>query len=280
MKKIQYEIIFVLICICLILIVSNECNVEASGQDNGNVGLDYDYIYNDVIKNLSFVIYDQEFGIDQGIWKGRCFGTEGERYAAEKIETWLEQNTDNLNVLKIMKEDVGNESSKLPDLNMMKRVNNKMEIMGYYIDLREGYSDNPDVIIPNNESFIFPKFTLNAEWENHKVDSAGPVKIHWPPIGSSENPQDGEGIDFTAFNLNVSKFNVSYTLLNASNTLIIGQVTYLENYSNATAQEKSLKIHLMNVSNDEYISNVDTLKNDIAFLRSLSDAPLFSYLSK
>jgi hypothetical protein len=87
MKKIQYIIIFVLICVCVILIVTNELNVEASGQKNGNVGLDYDFIYNDVIKNLSFVIYDQEYGIDQDIWKGRCFGTGTYRVYASFRDT-------------------------------------------------------------------------------------------------------------------------------------------------------------------------------------------------
>jgi PKD repeat protein len=264
MKKIQHIIILMLVCICLSLIIPNEHNIEASEQENGNVGLDYDFIYNDVTKSLSEIIFHKIYGIDQDIWKGRCFGTRGEREAADKIETWLYQNTDNLNVIKIKQEEIGNESFGFSDLHIMRRLNNKMEIMEYYVDLREGYLGNPDVIIPNNESFPFPNYTSNAEWENHIVNSGGPIKIHWPPIGSNENPQNEDDINFSAFNLNVTKYKISYTLLNSSVTFIMGEVVYLENYSNASANEKSLKIHLINVSNDEYINTVDTLKNDNA----------------
>ena len=239
-------------------------NVKAGlgEEDEENVGLNYDFIY-EVIRELSEIIFDDNYAKDHGIWKGRTFGTDGEREAMDKIRNWIIENTDNLTSSYTV-ERVGDESYGISDLNMMRKVNNKMEILGYYVDLREGYLGDPDVIIPNNESFVFPKKTYWWDWFEHTVDSGGPVKIHWPPIGGEENPQDGEDVDFNAFNLNVTKYNASFTLLNSSGSLVAGNVTYLEDYSNATTQEKAGKIHLINVSDEEYNSTVEMLENDNA----------------
>jgi PKD repeat protein len=239
--------------------------VNASEEENyEGVGLDYDFIYNTVTKYLSEIIFDREYSLDNEIWKGRCFGTKGERESANAILTWITQNTDNLDVLQIKKESVGDESDELLKLNKMKRVNNNLEILGYSVDLREGYSSTPDVIIPNNESFPFPKKTFKQELEEHIITSNGPKKIHWPPIGDKDNPQSGEDIDFSAFNLNVTKYIMSFTLLNTSETFIIGETTYLENYSNATVQEIEGKIHLINFTNDDYNNTVEKLYMDNA----------------
>lgn len=87
--------------------ISNVTAVTGSEEEE-NIGLDYDFIYN-VIKELSEIIFDDQVAKDYGIWKGRNFGTEGERYAAEKVRDWFVQNSDNLSA-DVYTERIGNES--------------------------------------------------------------------------------------------------------------------------------------------------------------------------
>ena len=102
---------------------SYNVNVQASEEKSyEGVGLDYDFIYNTVTKDLSEIIFHSYYGINNGIWMGRSFGSIGEQYSADKIIEWITQNTNNLNVIQIKKERVGNESDNIPNFNPMKRV--------------------------------------------------------------------------------------------------------------------------------------------------------------
>jgi hypothetical protein len=247
------------ILILISIIMLTNMKVQGTQSSYENVGLDYDFIYDNVITDLSEIIFDPVYGVDNNIWKGRCFGTLGENEAADKLVNWITNNTDNLISLAIKKERIGNESIWLTHRDIMRRCNNKIEIINYHVDLEEGISGNPDVIIPNNESFPFPNITNKPIWENHTVKSGSPIKIHWPPIDDTSFDTNNE-INFSRFGLNISKYNISFSYLNTS--IIGGEVVYYENITNLSLSEKSLKIHLINVSDDEYINTVESLYNN------------------
>jgi hypothetical protein len=254
-RKISVMTVIVIMCISSMVIFNENFYVEADTGSGGNtVGLDYDFIY-EVIENLSYIIYDEEHAIHEGIYKGRNFGTPGELHALEYLHDTIDLITNNLSA-NITLERIGNESISTR-LHMMKRVNNKMEVLGYGLSLRNATSGSPNSTIPNNESFPFtPYIHLNEK----NVTSGGYVEVHWPPIGHEEDPQNGEDLNYSAFGLNVTKYNISFTLLNASNTVISGNITYIENYSNASYEEKAGNIHLTNASDNEYYDTVDMLE--------------------
>ena len=81
-KKYSCLAITLILLLSTVLITPNNLKVKASpGEDEGTVGLDYDFMYS-VIENLSYIIKHPIYGTDHGIYKGRTFGTEGEIRAA------------------------------------------------------------------------------------------------------------------------------------------------------------------------------------------------------
>ena len=259
-------IILILITLLFCSIVFN-IDVEASTSNNiENIGIDYDFIF-DVTDKLSETIFLPDHGKDENdIYKGRSYGTVGEWYAKNLVVNWMFNNTNNLTLNNdIIEEIIGDDNYGLSRFNIMRKLNNMMEILDYSIDLREGYSNPPDVIIPNNESFPYPKYcSLYGYNVEHTIKTNGPVKIEWPPIGHEDNPQNGADIDFSAFNLNVTKYTIPFSLLYGNGTVILGNLTYLDDYTNASESEKRDQNHLINVSNNEYNDTIDQLTNDNA----------------
>jgi len=95
-RKIVSLLFFMLVIAGSILIIPKEYNVEATtgggSGGNGLVGLDYQEIFNKTV-NLTEIVINVP---DNGLYKGRWFGSKGEREAACKIKGWMENYTDDL----------------------------------------------------------------------------------------------------------------------------------------------------------------------------------------
>jgi hypothetical protein len=92
-RKIFVIFVTLVMIVSTFVIAPNDLKVEASGGGSGgDIGIDFQYIYN-ITENLSNVIFDAP--LDHGIRKGRAFGTEGERHAAENI---ISLEMENLNL--------------------------------------------------------------------------------------------------------------------------------------------------------------------------------------
>jgi hypothetical protein len=232
MKKIGCIFICMLVCLSSIVIMSIELKVEATtgggSGSNGLVGLDYQEIYKKT-KSLTDIVFNIT---DNGIYKGRAFGTEGEHAAADIIYNWMINYTDNLTQITdvtITQDSISN------------KMNRKIEVLGYALKLSDGMNT---IDIPNNESFpivcrLFNKDTKNFSYTDVKVKRF-PKKLL-----KSE-----------------STFDVSYIRLNTSNPGLKGQeVVYIENYTNVSENETFNMIHLINVSDNKYNDTVDSIAN-------------------
>jgi hypothetical protein len=256
----KQKIVSLLLCILMIMTslvvfkdISNVTAVTGSEEEE-NIGLDYDFIY-EVIEELSLIIFNKDVAIDHDIWKGRNFGTEGERHANEKVKTWFLQNSDNLSA-DVYTERIGNESYG-DENDMMRALNNKLEITGYGLEFREGTTGEPDVIIPNNESFPF-KIWTNEEYENFSTDDY--YKVMWYPWCYPGSVPQGK-VKLSSNPLNITKYDVSETFFNQSESFVYGELTYITDYPNATMEDKADKIHLINVTDNDFNDTVEMLED-------------------
>jgi hypothetical protein len=211
--------------------MSSVTKVEATGGGSGSkglVGLDYQKIY-EKTQNLTDIVFKV---MDNGIYKGRAFGTEGERTAADRIEEWMIDFTDNLAQIT----DVTIEKPRIEN-----KMNKKIEVLGFGLKL---YDDTFTADIPNNESFPVVCYYMGSDEKTFTRNDIKVIKFpfRWKPPKSS--------------------FDVSYVRLNTSNLGLWGQeVVFIENYSNASENETFNRIHLINVSDDEYNDTVDLIAN-------------------
>ncbi len=242
----------------LIILPKNEFVKAGSFYSNERIGLDYNFIYG-AIKDLSEIINNSQYGVYFDIYFGREFATKGELEALNKIRDWIDENTDNLTST-ITIEPIGNDSIQGCHEHIMKLVNNKLELMGYGLEFREGSSGPPDVVIPNNESFVFLNRTISGNLEENNITTDEYVKIVWPPLGgengSTENPLN---INYSEYGLNITIYNMSYNRLGTTDSIIFGETTYIEDYSKSSTEEKIDKIHIINVTDENYNNTVESL---------------------
>jgi len=66
------------------VLVNKNSVVEAAPGDEGDIQIDFEYIYN-ITKRLSFIINDTTIYPPGTLAKGRAFGTDGEHWAAKFI---------------------------------------------------------------------------------------------------------------------------------------------------------------------------------------------------
>lgn len=92
-------------CIGPTIFTENELNVKATTPTEGNVGLDYDTIYEN-LETLSYVVFNESLK-DHGIYKGRDFGTKGDWWSADKIVDWMIEFSTNLTGSHVEKESIG-----------------------------------------------------------------------------------------------------------------------------------------------------------------------------
>jgi len=257
-KVMNKKVVGILICFMLVSVsfiyTSKESIVKASDEKStGTDKVDYGFIY-EVILDLSNIIFG-EHGSDNKIFKGRDFGSVGEREAATLIHSWMDGNTDNLSVLNLTLERIGDDNYGYNPLDPMRVFNNKMETLGYGLSFRNATSGPPNSVIPRNETFPFPCYMLAAE-ENISCDDY--YVLEWYSEETNNYIQGTAPLTLDPYN--ITRYNISYILLNTSGLIIDGEVTSIANYSNVTVNETAGKIHLINASDSEFNDTVDILQ--------------------
>jgi len=230
------------------ILIKNDTVVSASSSNQGGK-VDYFFMY-DVIKKLCEIVFNPRYSVDQGIYKGRSFGTTGERYTAEWLNNTIQNITTNLNVT-IVKERIGNDTYGLTEFNKMRLVDNNLEILGYGLSFRNTTSGPPNATIPLNETFPFPSYTHNRGiLEPYNVstnDNYYKVEFDpWPTTHSIGN---------------VVQYNISFSRINATENIVEGDVTHIENYRNSTQNQIEDKANLINVTDSELNNTITTLIN-------------------
>lgn len=149
-------------CIGPTIFTEKESPVKATSPTGGKVGLDYTYIF-EKLNNLSSIVLTPD-GIDNGIYKGRDFGTDGERYAATKIQEWMKLTSTNLSATTYMEPL----SYKKGLLGWNHWEPHKADITGFSLQLKNG--THPAFTISTNESFpvvSFPPFNYKLPYYNY-----------------------------------------------------------------------------------------------------------------
>ena len=152
-KLTSFFVIFLFLASCL-FIVSNDVDVVADyggdgGGDDGSIGLDCWYMWN-VTQNLSNVVHLDDIW-ENGIRKGRAFGTEGDRWTAEYIKREFE-NMSLENVDKIPIQNIDGKDEW--------RYNYKVVTIEYNLTINgDNYPYNH--IVPLNETGILPSGAIN-----------------------------------------------------------------------------------------------------------------------
>ena len=242
MKRKYFGIFVTLVMIISSIVIPTNvkfANAAGGGQEQP---LNYSWI-NEIVENLSLIVKQNK---TYNLWQGRDFGTNGEREAAYRIKEWMTLNSKNLNA-SVYLDRVGNESYTGPDYKIQHRVNDIIEISDYSLQLK-----NTTIIsltIPDNETFPIPKLVWSEAWT--EVTSGGFYDVE--PVSGS-----------TLTNLISDQLEISYTLLDNANAACeysAFEVVNIEDYSTASENETTGKIHLLefltNESEDAYQTKVD-----------------------
>lgn len=229
-------------CIGPIIFTENESNVNATFTTGGNVGLDYTTVF-EKLGFLSSVVFNVT---DHSIWKGRDFGTEGDRYAADQIRGWMENFSTNLSGSHVEKESIGYTNTPID-----KWTPDKSDIEGFKLQLKNG--TRQAFTIPTNESMPVVCRTRYSH-------------IHYETDFYEIEPYTQENDDKYPLNENDYKmFNVTYTRINDPNNFsqigLDDELVYIENYSNVTLEDIQGRIHLINVSNNELNETIEFIND-------------------
>ena len=226
-----------------IIFTDNDLYVKATSGTRGNVGLDYSYIYGK-LNFLSSIIKTDE-GIDNGIYKGRDFGTDGDRYAAEQIYNWMEDNSDNLTGSHVYQEPIGYDNG-----DGDKWDPHKSDIEGFCLQLKNGTHDA--FTISSNESM---PVVCKTRFSSMNYDTRDFITIEpYTKIQDDTYPLDE--YDYQMFNVTYTRIN---DLNNFSQISLDDELVYIENYTNLSLDEKEGRIHLINVSNNELNETVNLI---------------------
>ena len=140
-KKIYVFIVALLMCLTTIVFIPSDLKVEAASGGKGNgvedIFLDYQYIWN-ITENLSNVIFDAPQ--DDGINKGRNFGTTGEHYAAINIikDTMVNDlNLYNPGLNPLYLDKIENITSKFDQYEPTLNLTNNIEIESFDITIND-----------------------------------------------------------------------------------------------------------------------------------------------
>jgi len=241
-KKMRKRFVLSSAIVALLMLVSiqvmftpNELNVVADPLDLENlglVGLDYQEIYN-ITKEFSDITFDNNNGVYNGIYMGRYFGATGDRHSANLTRSWMENFSRNLNMVEAPQKDPIS-------------LNKKIELRGFGLKFKQGIIQ---ATVPNNESFpIMYNFFGGVGTRKYYSCQNADVKLF-----SFDNRGDfPESSDY-------SVFNVSYIGLNNSEDGFHGEVTHIDNYSNASEEDIFAMVHLLNVSDSDLNDTVDSI---------------------
>ena len=222
--------IFILITTLMIITTSyitilNDFEVKATPGGDGDgeeddIGLDFNWMWDSVIKTMCNATYIPYNG--QKILRGREFGTIGEYWAAEKIESYMLS----CGLKKVKKLPLG------PiDGCDHRYYTSRMNVTDYLLHINIS-SENYDHDIPVNESYVIPmtrpenpgtwylEDNLDFTWNLPAEDEI--IVILRP---SDNFPAGGSLTNYT------SHYNLSIDPINDFN-ILIGNATYIENGEN------------------------------------------------
>jgi len=231
-------------CIGPTIFTENELNVKATSTTGGNVGLDYDTIY-EKLETLSYVVFNASLK-DHGIYKGRDFGTVGDWWAADRIKEWMIKFSVNLTGSDVEKERIGYFNS-FSDYWYPK----KSDIEGFSLQLKNGTHEA--FTISTNESMpVVSKTLLHYIFPKHYTTSDFCTIERYTKIMDDTHPLD---------EYDYKMFNVTYTRINDPNNFsqmgLDDELVFIDNYSNASFEDIEGRIHLINVSNNELNETVN-----------------------
>jgi len=242
-----------LIIVCMILLtnviimISDDHTLIASAHPNSQEEkIDYNFIYR-VIQNLTNIILSSH-GVDNGIYKGRNFGTAGEHYAAHFLNDTIHQNTNNLTANTVV-EHIGNDYLSSNYDYKMHLANNNIEILGYGLAFRNATFGPPNATIPLNETFVFPShspFKGILEPDNVSTND-NYYKVAFDPWQTTQT--------FS----NVTEYNISYNTFNASVNLVAGDITFIGDYDRSTNNQTAEKTHIINATDSTLNDTVNML---------------------
>ena len=231
-------------CIGPTIFTENESNVKATTPTEGNVGLEYDTIYG-ILETLSYVVFNESLK-DHDIYKGRDFGTEGDWWTANKIKGWMEDFSTNLTESEVVKEPIGYDNGDGDNWSV-----HKADILGFSLQLKHG-TDDP-ITISTNESYPLIPFSLGKEtiWS---VDFTKIVNY----TSEIDDPQPPDQYNYLTFNVIYTKIQ---DVENFSDMGLDDELVYVENYSNASAEDIEGRVHLLNVSDNELNDTLTLIAN-------------------
>ncbi|MBU0497820.1 MAG: hypothetical protein KKG04_07695 [Candidatus Thermoplasmatota archaeon] len=217
-----------------IIIPINQNIVSATGYYYGE--LDYNWVHDVGLDNLSKIVhYNKTYNIP----KGRFYGANGSLYAAQLIEDWMNESSQNLNVT-IYKEAVGDNSYNGEEGKVIRRANNKTDIVSCGLLFRNTTSS---ATIPLTEFYPLPKLI----YEDDNITS------EWP-IGGGDHWKEVVSIGRDAFR-DIAIIPTSYVVMdNTINSIehsVTGEIVQINDYSTAINNQTQGKLHLLEFETNE-----------------------------
>ena len=155
-KKVKCIFVCLLLISTAIVIFPDDLDVEATFEEGGQkggkeegIGLDYDYIWN-ITEDLSDIVKSTSIYPPGTLAKGRAFGTNGERWAADYI---MEDEMIDLGLYNVTLEQMSNINSEFPFT--MLNLTSKLEVMSKGIKI----NDTEDI---SSECHIRPRWNFTC----------------------------------------------------------------------------------------------------------------------
>jgi len=245
-NMIRRKIVTYVVCMLMITTVFVVLNNQQTRAAIPSGNLDYNYIYNKLAE-LADIATDHENGKDHDsqIFKGREFGSYGGSFASDEIEEWMGYITNNLSDIAdvtIVQEPVGYFRT-LPDSFLPRHP----YIQAFNLEFKNGTSQAFE--FPINETYPMINW---APIRNYDTDGFVKLENYGPNEASSFPLEDDESFSYLA---------IPYIQLNDSEEGFFSNLTYIQDYENATENDTYGKIHLINPSDEEYNDTVALVAN-------------------
>ena len=212
-----------MVCLSTVLIIPSDLEVNATGGGGGgeeedDIGLDFDWMWNVAIDNMSNAVYLAYNNTE--IRKGREFGTKGELWAANKIKEYMIDNCGLENVDKLPLGPI----KKLKFIN--RYYSGKVNVKDYLLNI-DIDSENYDKDISQNECFVIPMTRTNNQLEN--LTGNFPYDDCYIKLDPADNnlvtnadakwPLGGSFTNYSCFNLTIDPDN--------DFDILLGNATYI-----------------------------------------------------
>jgi hypothetical protein len=211
-------------------------------RKNDGIELDYDFMWN-VTEELCNVIHNSSVYPSGTLRKGRAFGSDGDRWAADYINRTM---NDDLNL-----ENVGKLKIESIDDYKLWRYNYIIEAIDF--DLRINGDSYPyDHNMPKNEAFAWP-----SGLKNWRPGSRNFGKINYNNTFTNMKVVPKNQIDLTYTSESYINLELTDDTINSD---IIGYITYIASNENIPEQQKG-QIFLLDENNDIVYNQLDNIKD-------------------